>query len=79
MNVKPTLTASKSDQNCFSKIKDLKLKNPNNLSCCYLNINSIRNKFNNFADMIDQNIDIICLAETKLDSSFPKSNFLISG
>jgi len=29
--------------------------------------------------MIDQNIDIICLAETKLDSSFPKSNFLISG
>ena len=29
--------------------------------------------------MVDQNIDIVCLAETKLDSSFPKSNFIIPG
>ena len=29
--------------------------------------------------MIDQNIDIICLGETKLDDSFPASNFLIPG
>ena len=29
--------------------------------------------------MIDQNIDIVCIAETKLDSSFPKTNFLIPG
>jgi len=29
--------------------------------------------------MIDQNIDIVCLAETKLDDSFPSSNFLIPG
>ena len=34
---------------------------------------------NNFIDMIDQNIYIICFAETKLDSSFPNSNFLIPG
>ena len=64
---------------CFDKIKELKQKNPHNLTCSYLNINSIRNKFNNFVDMIDQNIDIMCLAETKLDSSFPSQNFLIPG
>ena len=29
--------------------------------------------------MVDQNIDIICIAETKLDKSFPKSNFLMPG
>ena len=29
--------------------------------------------------MIDSNIDIICISETKLDESFPESNFLIPG
>ena len=29
--------------------------------------------------MIDENIDIICISETKLDDSFPASNFLIPG
>ena len=29
--------------------------------------------------MIDTNIDIICISETKLDDSFPDSNFLIPG
>ena len=67
------------EKSVFEKIRDLKNKNPNNICCSYLNINSIRNKFNNFSDMIDQNIDIICLAETKIDSSYPKSNFHMPG
>jgi len=77
----PSDNSSNSDNepSCFEKIRDLKCKNPNNITCCYLNINSIRNKFNNLADMIDGCIDIVCIAETKLDSSFPKSNFLMSG
>ena len=29
--------------------------------------------------MIDNNIDIICISETKLDESFPASNFTIPG
>ena len=29
--------------------------------------------------MIDQNVDIICLAETKLDNSFPTSRFMVPG
>ena len=72
----PNLT---DDLPCFEKIRELNNKNPNNITCSYLNINSIRNKFNNLSDMIDQNIDIICIAETKIDSSFPKSNFLMPG
>ena len=33
----------------------------------YLNINSIRNKFGDLDKMVDENIDILCIAKTKLD------------
>ena len=74
-----SLISSQDNIDWFDKIKKLKQKNPCNLTCSYLNINSLRNKFHNLFDMIDENIDIICLAETKLDDSFPSSNFLVPG
>ena len=74
-----SLVSSQDNLDWFEEIKQLKQRNPHNLTCSYLNINSIRNKFHNLIDMIDQNIDIICLGETKLDDSFPSSNFLIPG
>ena len=33
----------------------------------------------NLANMLNNNIDIFCIAETKLDSSFPDSQFFIAG
>ena len=45
----------------------------------YLNINSIRNKFSSIPHLIDNNLDIFAIAETKLDSSFPESQFLLPG
>ena len=45
----------------------------------YLNINSVRNKFFSIPHLIDNNIDIFTIAETKLDSSFPDSQFLMPG
>ena len=36
----------------------------------YLNINSIRNKFENLKEIIDSNIDALFVAETKIDSFF---------
>ena len=45
----------------------------------YLNVNSIRNKFENLCELVAGNADIICIAETKLDHSFPNSQFLIPG
>ena len=65
--------------NCFEKIKQLKLKYPNNPTCAYLNINSIANKFDNLTCMLGQNIDILCIAETKIDASYPTSQFHIPG
>ena len=45
----------------------------------YLNINSVRNKFKNMSSLISENVDILIVAETKLDSSFPTAQFLILG
>ena len=41
----------------------------------HLNINSIRNKHIELFTLIDSNIDVLVIGETKLDSSFPNSQF----
>ena len=45
----------------------------------YLNINSIRNKFESLKTVVCNNLDIITIAETKLDSPFTTSQFMIDG
>ena len=55
------------------------MKNPKNIIFSYININSIRNKFDNLCDLISKNVDILSVSETKLDPSFPNSGFLIHG
>ena len=44
-----------------------------------VSIDWIRNKFNSFSEIIRGIVDIPIIAETKLDSSFPKDLFLIPG
>ena len=41
----------------------------------YLNINSIRNKVSDLDIIVDGNIEILCIVETKLDESFPNNKF----
>ena len=53
--------------------------NPSNLNFCYLNINSVRNKFTDLKTIINGNVDIISIAETKLDGSFPCAQFILDG
>ena len=57
----------------------LRLRNIGRVIIGYLNINSIRYKFDALRDIIAANIDILLVAETKIDSSFPKGQFLIDG
>ena len=54
---------------------DLKTNSPSNLNFAYLDINSVRYKFENFKEIINSNVDIFTIAETKLDGSFPTSQF----
>ena len=57
----------------------MRLKNLNRIIIATLNINSIRNKFDQLILSIKDNIDVLVLTETKLDDTFPTSQFMISG
>ena len=59
-------------------LRNLRSKNTVNVIFSYLNINSIRNKFENPCKLVAGNVDILCIAETKLDPSFPNLQFLIT-
>ena len=60
-------------------LKALRLKNFNKLILAHLNINSLRNKFEFLISLIDDNIDILMISETKLDQSFPTNQFMTNG
>ena len=60
-------------------LKDLRLKNNNRIIFAHLNINSIRNKFHKITDLIKGRIDIFLISETKIDNTFPTSQFRIPG
>ena len=60
-------------------LKNLRLKNGNRLLCAQLNKNFRRNKFDSLVDLRTNNIDILVSSETKLDQSFPTSQFHIHG
>ena len=60
-------------------LKSLKLKNTNRLVLGHLDINLIVRKFDHLKVLIVNNIDILVLTETKIDYSFPNSQFRIDG
>ena len=60
-------------------LKALRLKNTNRIIFSHLNINSIRNKFEDLINLITPYVDILLVSETKLDESFPLKQFFIEG
>ena len=58
-----------------SFLKDIRINNKNRLIIGQLNINSLRNKFEQLSIMINGNIDIFMISETKLDETFPAAQF----
>ena len=51
----------------------------NKLIIRHLNINSLRNNIELLAQQIKDNVDILMISETKLDESFPTSQFFMNG
>ena len=45
----------------------------------HLNINSIRNKFEELISQVKGTVDVLMISETKIDDSFPIANFLMDG
>ena len=60
------------------ELKELRIEKPLNLIFSYLNINSTRNKFSNLQQVICDSVDILTIAETKIDSSFPTVQFRVA-
>ena len=73
------LLNSSSEETIIDKLKALRIKNINKLIIAELNINSVSSKFDQLSLMIQGNIDILVITESKLDDSFPKGQFKIPG
>ena len=73
------LNHSKSENNGCNILTKLRLKNANRIIMAHININSIRNKFEMLREIVKTNIDILLISETKINSSFPTSQFEIEG
>ena len=70
---------TREETTCFGELKRLRLNYPRNVIPSYININSIRNICSGFSEMIGDFVDVLIIAETKIDSCFPKNQFTING
>ena len=59
--------------------KNTDLSNLKNVIMSCLNVNAIRNKLENLREIIKQNIDVLAVAETKIDASFLSAQFFLEG
>ena len=68
-----------SQEEPFSVLTNLKLRNVNRILCVQININSIRNKLDQLKSIISGIIDILIITETKLNDSFPEAQCFLDG
>ena len=66
-------------QEVNERLNSIRVKNINNIIAAYLNINTFKNKYDFLKTLVSENIDVMIICETKLDDSFPMSQFLIAG
>ena len=69
----------KAEEDAKSSLCNLKLRNVNHLILGQININSIRNKFGLLFSLVSNNIDVLLISETKIDNTFPVSQFCVPG
>ena len=58
-------------------LKNICNSNVNKLTFGHLNINYLRNKFDQLTEMVKGFVDIFLISESKLDDSFPEGQFTI--
>ena len=65
------------DASDLATLNDIRVKNPNKMILCNLNINSIRNKIDILASLVRGMVDIMLISESKIDDLFPTNQFLL--
>ena len=64
----------------FPVLRDIRRKHPKNVVIAHININSLRLKFVALQELLhDGLVDVLAIQETKLDASFPHSQFHVPG
>ena len=63
----------------FEKFKNARLKNPNRLIIAQLNMDSLHNKFESLVRILHNNLDILLISETEINSSFRAAQFQMEG
>lgn len=67
-------------QSVFEELKDVKKKHPRKFIVAHLNINSMKFKFVEIEELLNEKtVDLLFISETKIDSSFRNSIFEVSG
>ena len=64
------------EENINVTLKRSRHSDLNNVIFSYLNISSVRNRVGDLDKIVDGNIDIVYIAKTKSDESFPNNQFV---
>ena len=75
-------TSGVNKNNCtrFKELRDARKLHPRNFITAYLNVNSIRYKFDEIKELLtDRIVDLLFIAETKLDATFNDNLFSVDG
>ena len=70
------LISEKKAKETYKTLRGLRSKHPKNIFLGHLNVNSLQNNFESLNELIK---DIFLWSESKLDSSFSDSQFLVPG
>ena len=70
------LIVNTNDDPIMKKLNEIRRNHPKSLVFAHVNINSVRSKFHNLADILNAGrIDVLAVTESKLDDSFPMNQF----
>ena len=71
-------SSSKSNTECITELKKVKINNAKNVIIATLNVNSLVSKFDELKVIGQGVFDILIINETKLNASFPVNQFCIN-
>ena len=63
----------------LEQLREIRIRNPKKVTMGHLNKNSIPNKFEGIMGIVGKDLDIFLISETKIDDSFPETQFLYEG
>ena len=66
-------------EDAFTALQSWRVKNSNRIALGSLNINSLPNKIDGLRTLITNNIDVLVVQETKIDSTFTNESIAIPG